>query len=162
LGVITDWKKPLVSCVNIFFPYSSHQRCLSHVKRQLMRLLPLKSPILATKNLRIIAQKIIKIKNKKDKTLWKKEVEAWIKKYRFLLKEKTIGVNTKKKWWYTHKNLRQAIKLLTFDEKYLFTYLDYPFLPKTNNSLEGLNSHMKTKLANHRGVKISQQVNFIF
>ena len=162
LGVVTDWKKPLVSYVNIFFPYSFHQRCLTHIKRQLTRLLPLKSPILATKDLRVVAQKIISIENKKEKTLWKKEIEKWIKKYGFLLKEKTMGVNTKKKWWYTHGNLRRAIRLLTFDEKYLFAYLNNSFLPKTNNSLEGLNSQIKTKLSNHRGMKVFQQVSFIF
>ncbi len=58
--------------------------------------------------------------------------------------------------------LRRAIKLLKFETKYLFAYLDYPFLPKTNNSLEGLNSQIKGKLSNHRGMKTHQQVIFIF
>lgn len=161
-GIITDWKGALVSAANMFFPLIPHQRCLTHVKRQLMRLLPLKSPILATRELRMIAKRIIKIENDNDKILWKKDLTEWIKKYNFLLKEKTVGVNTKKKWWYTHNNLRRAIKLLTFDEKHLFAYLNYPYLPKTNNSIEGLNSQMKTKLSNHRGMKTLQQVTFIF
>ncbi len=161
-GVITDWKGTLVSAVNIFLPPLPHQRCLTHVKRQLMRFLPLRSPILATRELRMIAKRIIKIENNNDKILWKKDLIKWIKKHDFLLKEKTIGVNTKKKWWYTHGNLRRAIKLLAFDEKYLFAYLSYPFLPNTNNSLEGLNSQMKTKLSNHRGLKTHLQVIFIF
>jgi len=127
-----------------------------------MRFLPLRSPIWATRELRLIAQKIIKIKNLNDKISWKKDCENWITKYSFLLKEKTIGVNTKRKWWYTHGNLRRAVKLLTFDEKHLFAYLDYPYLHKTNNSIEGLNSQIKGKLSNHRGMEASQQATFIF
>jgi len=161
-GVITDWKGALVSSVNIFLPPIPHQRCLSHVKRSLMRFLPLKSPILATQQLRRIAAGMIKIENFKEKRLWKGRLYLWIKIYGFLLKEKTVGVGTKKKWWYTHGSLRRAIKLLTFDDNHLFAYLSYKFLPKTNNAIEGLNSQIKTKLSNHRGMKTPQQTTFIF
>ena len=161
-GVITDWKGALVSAVNMFLPLIPHQRCLSHVKRQLMRLLPLRSPITTTQELRGIAKEILTIKNHKEKRLWKKKIGNWIAKYEFLLKEKTKGIGTKKKWWYTHGNLRRAIKLLTFEEKYLFAYLRRKFLPKTNNAIEGSNSQIKTKLSNHRGMKTHQQATFIF
>lgn len=161
-GVITDWKGALISAVNINLPPIPHQRCLAHVKRSLMRFLPLRSPIAATQKLRKIAKEIITIKNRREKRLWKKNLNSCIAEYQSLLKEKTIGVGTKKKWWYTHGNLRRAIKLLTFDEKHLFAYLSYKFLPKTNNAIEGLNSQIKTKLSNHRGMKALQQAIFIF
>lgn len=161
-GVVTDWKGALVSAVNIFLPGVSHQRCLTHVKRSLLRFLPLRSPIPATQKLRKIAQKIIRVENVDDKIKWRKDLYDWIEEYQSLLKEKTIGVGTKKKWWYTHGNTRRAVKLLMFDDKHLFAYLDYSFIPKTNNSLEGSNSQMKTKLSNHRGMKVHLQVVFIF
>lgn len=161
-GVITDWKGALISAVNIHLPPIPHQRCLAHVKRSLMRFLPLRSPILATQKLRSIAKEIIKIESRKGKILWKRKLKNWIKKYDFLLKEKTKGVGTKKKWWYTHGNLRRAIKLLTFEERHLFAYLRRKFLPKTNNAIEGSNSQIKTKLSNHRGMKTHQQATFIF
>lgn len=161
-GVITDWKGALVSAVNIFLPPMPHQRCLAHVKRSLMRFLPLRSPILATQQLRGIAKEITTIETQKEKRLWRGKLYLWIKIYGFLLKEKTVGIGTKKKWWYTHGNLRRAIKLLTFDDKYLFAYLSDKFLPKTNNAIEGSNSQIKTKLSNHRGMKAPQQATFIF
>ena len=161
-GVITDWKGALVYAVNISLPPIPHQRCLAHVKRYLMRLLPLRSPIEATQRLRKIAQEIMTIESVKDKRLWRGKLYLWMKVYEYLLKEKTIGVGTKKKWWYTHGNLRRAIKLLTFDEKHLFAHLFYKFLPKTNNAIEGSNSQIKTKLSNHRGMKAPQQAIFIF
>lgn len=83
-------------------------------------------------------------------------------KYSLFLKEKTIGVGTRKKWWYTHGNLRSAIRLLTQNHDYTFAYLGNSLLPKTNNSLEGINSQIDAKLGIHRGMKFNQQVSFIF
>jgi hypothetical protein len=161
-GVITDWKGAIVSAVNTFLPPTPHQRCLSHVQRQLLRLLPLRSPLPSTQKLRMIAKVVTDIKTHEEKYYWIASVNYWILKYNHLLKEKTVGVDIKKKWWYTHGNTRRAVKLLTFDEKHLFTYINYPFIPNTNNSLEGSNSQIKTKLSNHRGLKIHLQVIFIF
>lgn len=162
-GVITDWKGAIVSAVNVYLTsIIPHQRCLSHVQRELLRLLPLRSPLSSTQKLRLIAKNIIGIRTHEEKYYWVTSVNYWILKYKNLLKEKTIGIGTKKKWWYTHGNLRRAVKLLTFDEKHLFAYLDYPFIPNTNNSLEGSNSQIKTKLSNHRGMKTPQQVIYLF
>ncbi|PJC81488.1 hypothetical protein CO007_04425 [Candidatus Roizmanbacteria bacterium CG_4_8_14_3_um_filter_36_10] len=112
-GVVSDWKGAIVSAVNIFLPPTPHQRCLSHVQKQLLRFLPLRSPLLSTQKLRIIAKVIADIKTHEEKYYWITSINYWILKYGNLLKEKTIGVNTKKKWWYTHGNTRRAIKLLT-------------------------------------------------
>jgi hypothetical protein len=162
-GVITDWKGAIVSAVNVFLTSNiPHQRCLSHVQRQLLRFLPLRSPLLSTQKLRVIAKVITDIKTHEEKYYWVSSVNYWISKYNNLLQEKTVGVRTKKKWWYTHGNTRRAVKLLTFDEKHLFAYLDHPFIPNTNNSLEGSNSQIKTKLSNHRGMKTRQQVVYLF
>lgn len=162
-GVITDWKGAIISAVNEFLTSTIlHQRCLSHVQRELLRLLPLRSPLLPTQKLRAIAKVVTDIETLEEKYYWICSVNYWISKHENLLGEKTVGVGTKKKWWYTHGNLRRAIKLLTFDEKHLFTYLNYPFIPNTNNSLKGSNSQIKTKLSNHRGMKTPQQVTYLF
>lgn len=161
-GIVSDWKGAIVSAINEFLPPTPHQRCLSHVQRQLLSFLLLRSPIPATRQLRAIAKDITKINTNEEKNRWEKAVDDWITKCQPLLKEKTIGVGTKKKWWYTHGNLRRAIKLMKFDETHLFAYLVHSYLPKTNNSLEGTNSQIKGKLSNHRGMKINQQVTYLF
>ena len=93
---------------------------------------------------------------------WSKDLESWQQKYGHLLKVKTVSPETEKGSWYTHSNLRRAINLLTKNQESLFQFLHRPFLPKTNNSLEGVNSQLKQKLGSHRGMKHWQQVSFCF
>jgi len=160
-GVVSDWKKAITGLVAVTFPNLPHQRCLAHVQRELKRFLPSGSPFIFTLSLRRIAEGLTEINDPTDYYLWNQKLQSWLNAYGYLLKEKTIGKNTGKKWWYAHGNLRRAVRLLTEEEGF-FTYLYHPFLPKTNNSLEGVNSQLKGKLGSHRGMKTSQQMVFCF
>lgn len=162
LGVISDWKGAIVSAVTAYLQGTPHQRCLTHVVREAKRYLPKYSPFLATRQLRHIATSLIQITTKQEKRWFVAQLIKWEQTYGCMLKERTIGVGTEKKWWYTHGNLRRGWRLLTHDYDPFFVYLDYPFIPHSNNSLEGVNSQLKTKLANHRGMKTNQQVSFLF
>lgn len=162
VGVVSDWKGAIVASVNEFLPPIPHQRCLAHVQRQLLTFLPLRSPLVMTRRLREIAKNITTIYSHEEMAVWIQAVQSWTYTYQHFLQEKTKDTHTKKKWWYTHGNLRRAVKLLTFDKAHLFAYLENQLLPSTNNSLEGGNSQMKTKLSNHRGMKTPQQVIYIF
>lgn len=160
-GVVSDWKGATVSAVSCQFGQIPHQRCLTHVESLAKRLLPENSPYVATKELRIIADGLSGIGTKLEMVNWMWQLKEWGETYGLMLKEKTKGVGTKKKWWYTHGNLRRGFRLLTFDQKPLFVHLDYPLIPKSNNSLEGTNSQAVQKLGDHCGMKISQQVSFL-
>lgn len=160
-GAISDWKGAIVAAVAMCFGLIPHQRCLTHVNRTAARLLPENSPFAATKALRKIASELIFILNCQQKVDWLWNLKVWEEKHGFMLKEKTIGVKTKKKWWYTHGNLRRGFKLLTREQEPFFVYLTNRLLPHSNNSLEGVNSQLKQKLGEHRGMKIEQQVSFL-
>lgn len=162
VGTVSDWKGSAVSAIASNFGNVSHQRCLIHVLRSAKKLLPKKSPIIATQKLRQIALEIIYLENEIDVWHWQEKLIDWEIKYGNLLTAKTIGKNTKKKWWYTHGNLRRAWRLLTKDQNPFFTYLNCELIPKSNNSLEGANSQLKQKLGDHRGMKYQQQIIFIF
>jgi hypothetical protein len=164
-GVISDWKGSIVAGVASYLPHSHHQRCLVHVEREVKRLLPRNSGILAVSALRRTALLLTKIKTQSDKRSWLSELIAWEKLFDHLLKLKTINpnpTNSGKKWWYTHGNLRRAWRLLTDNWYPFFVHLDNPLIPNTNNSLEGVNSQIKKRLNQHRGMKILQQVSFLF
>lgn len=161
-GIISDWQGSIVAATRAFFPHQPHQRCLAHLVRAGKRLLPAGSPFLFTLKLREIVHEVIFILDPSDRFAWETKLANWQREYGYLLKARTIGLGAEKKWWYTHGNLRRAIRLLTKDQDSLFQFLRYPFLPKTNNSLEGVNSQLKGKLGNHRGMKVTQQVAFCF
>lgn len=161
-GAISDWNGGGVAGVASHFGHIPHQRCLIHVSRTLKRLLPKQSPIPETRKLRSIAKEIIHLEDEIDVWNWQSKLVDWEIENSKLLTVKTKGMGTKKKWWYTHGNLRRAWRLLTKDQDPFFIYLTNPQIPYSNNSLEGINSQLKQKLGNHRGMKHPQQVSFAF
>ena len=164
LGAISDWNGGGVAGVASNFGHIPHQRCLIHVLRTLKRLLPKKSTIKATLKLREISKEIINLNDEIDVWYWQEKLVNWGVKHGDLLiaKTKSENKNSKKKWWYTHGNLRRAWRLLTKDQNPFFVYIDHKLIPKSNNSLEGVNSQLKQKLGDHRGMKYLQQVSFAF
>jgi len=81
-------------------------------------------------------------------------LSLWEQKWKTFLGEKSRNEETRK-WHYTHRRLRSAIRSLKTNLPYLFTYQYYPkrCMPNTTNSLEGTFSKLKTKLRNHPGIK---------
>ena len=161
-GIISDWKGAIVTAAANFLPGVPHQRCLTHVVREAKRLLPLNSPLLLTRILRRIAKQLPRIGTEEERMGWLADLIKWERIYGYRLKERTTNPETSKKWWYTHGNLRRAWRLLTDDWHPFFVHLDKPLIPSTNNSLEGVNSQIKKRLGQHRGMKTLQQVSFLF
>ena len=82
---------------------------------------------------------------------------AWHERWGAFIEEKTVYefVTGKKKWFYTHTRVRSAYRSLQNNLPYLFTYQRYPELniPNTTNSLDGMFTQLKAKLAVHRGLR---------
>lgn len=165
-GIISDWKGSIRSGVDTHFDNLPHQRCLTHVEREAKRLLPKRSSFQAIIFLRRLAKLLLQIKTKEEERQWKAQLIEWEMAFGHLLKERSFSLTeetkTGPKWWYTHGDLRRAWRLLTDDWYPFFVFLDYPLIPNTNNSLEGVNSQAKRSLGNHRGIKTLQQVSFLF
>ena len=163
IGAVSDWKGAIVTAVGTYFGPIPHQRCQAHVLRTARKLLPKNSPIAATLKLRAIALAIKEVTNIEEKQVWQDKIKDWNKEYEFLLREKTLGSPGHiKKWWYTHGSLRRGYRLLTYDQDSMFVYLTNKLIPKSNNSLEGINSQLDQKLGDHRGMNINQQISFTF
>lgn len=161
-GAVSDWKGAIVQAVFSHFGPVPHQRCLAHVDRQAKRLLPLHSPFAATQALRRIASLLMLVETPTDPQVWKVALARWEKQYGAMLREKTHApTGMTRHWWYTHGNLRRAWRLLTYDQDPLFVFLINPLIPKTNNALEGVNSNLKQKLGDHRGMKVTRQAAFL-
>lgn len=162
VGAVSDWKGAIVSAVASYFGPIPHQRCLAHVDRQAKRLLPKQSPYVATQALRHVASLLMLVETPTDPHVWQTSLARWEKQHGSMLKEKTLApTGTSRLWWYTHGNLRRAWRLLTQDQPPLFVFLINSLIPKTNNALEGVNSNLKQKLGNHRGMRVARQAAFL-
>lgn len=162
VGAVSDWKGAIVSAVASYFGAIPHQRCLAHVDRQAKRLLPKQSPFAATQALRHVASLLILVEKQTDLHVWQTALVRWEKRYGYMLKEKTHApIGSSRSWWYTHGNLRRAWRLLTHDQHPLFVFLTNRLIPKTNNALEGVNSNLKQKLGDHRGMNATRQAAFL-
>jgi hypothetical protein len=161
-GAVSDWKGAIVASIASFFGSIAHQRCLAHVIRQAKRLLPKYSPFEATQKLREIAKALFLVETVNDPSVWKTLLLRWEKQYGNMLTEKTVVLPFgKRKWWYTHGNIRRAWRLLTHEQDPLFVFLNNHLIPKTNNALEGVNSNLKQKLGDHRGMSVQRQASFL-
>jgi len=156
VGAVSDWKGCIVNAVSYWFGPIPHQRCLSHVVRDIKALLPKSSPIQATLELRAIGISICGVASQDQLEAFRQLLLCWEVFYGEVLIHKSYPEHpetTKRKWWYTHGNIRRAHRILTKNQTCLFEYLTHQLIPATNNSLEGVNSDIKTKLAAHRGMK---------
>lgn len=161
-GVVSDWKRGLIQAVVGAFGELPHQRCLAHVVRQAMMLLPKGSPFLATRRLRDIARSLRRIRTTEDMNSWKQALTSWGYQWGDMITEKTkTPLRSTRKWWYTHGNLRRGWRLLTIDTDSFFMFLTVKGLPKTNNSLEGVNRNIKGKIGIHRGLTTAFQVSLL-
>lgn len=82
-------------------------------------------------------------------------LDAWRARFESFLNEQTSAPHTKRGWVFTHWRIRAAHRSLITNLKRLFTYQRYPelSLPNTTNSLDGMFSQIKNRLAVHRGLK---------
>jgi hypothetical protein len=164
VGSVSDWKGSIRNGVSQVFGLIPHQRCLAHISRDIKRSLAKRSPLEATQELRKIGLAITTIKTKEEKRDWQMWLSVWEMIYGDFLREKTHyqdPATGKQRWWYTHKQLRSGYRVLTHDQEPLFTHLNHPLIPTTNNGLEAINGDIKTKLANHRGMQHPQQYSFV-
>jgi hypothetical protein len=162
VGAVSDWKGSIVAAVASHFGDIPHQRCLAHADREAKRLLPLNSPFAATQALRRIASMLMLVEKPTDPHVWQTVLNRWENKYGCMLKEKTHApMGLTRSWWYTHGNLRRAWRLLTHNQDPFFVFLINRLIPKTNNALEGVNSNLKQKLGDHRGMSVTRQAAFL-
>lgn len=91
-----------------------------------------------------------------DSRTFNRRLDAYVEKYRDFLNEKTTNPLTDEQYW-THKELRQALRRLLRHRRYLFTFEQNKNIPKTTNSLEGHFRHTKKLIGVHSGLARSRK-----
>lgn len=153
-GVTSDWHGSIVSAVQTVLPTIPHQRCLVHTQRLCQALITTRPKTEAGRMLLRIVRELNSIHNHYEARIWIKWLQIWNRRYDSLIKERTHGLkgDGSRTWWYTHKYLRRAFRSLYQSQAHLFLYLDNEELQKDTNRLEAEFTHLKGKMAAHRGL----------
>lgn len=134
------------------------QICIFHQVKCVTKYVTRKPETLAGQELRLIA---LKLKESSEQA-FTKLLSDWYGRWKSFINEKTriSGCN---RWFYTHKNVRSAYRSLETNLPYLFTHQKYPGLniPNTTNSLDGMFSQLKNKVAVHRGLRRDRRYKII-
>jgi len=87
----------------------------------------------------------------------------WYENHQSFLREKSPAQHKKRGWEYTHRRVRAAHRSLKTNLHRLFTYQRYPdlLIPNTTNTLDGMFSQIKNRLAVHRGLRRDRRYKII-
>lgn len=165
-GVVSDWKGSIVAAiqeiaVKYFDGLLPHQRCLVHTQLMCQTFLTRRPKTEAGRNLLELVHMLNQVNSLYQKNILFLWLIRFEKRFLTVIKEKTYTFDTKH-WWYTHKYLRRTFLMLKNNWNHLFVYLEYPFLVKDTNGLEGLFSQLDTKLGRHRGLAKENRSNFLY
>jgi hypothetical protein len=135
------------------------QYCQFHQVKTVTKYLTRKPQTEAGKELRILVLTL------------KEETEAgfiaalneWHEKWITFLDERSSAPHKKRGWDYTHRRIRSAYRSLKENLPRLFTYQKFPELglPNTTNTLDGMFSQIKNRLAVHRGLRRDRRYKII-
>jgi len=126
------------------------QYCQFHQVKTVTKYLTRKPKTEAGRALRLLA---LLIKNMTEEE-FRTELAEWHAAYESFLNERTPDSQKKRGWEYTHRKLRSAYTSLKTNASRLFVYQKYPdaHLPNTTNTLDGMFSQIKNRVAVHRGL----------
>ena len=130
-----------------------YQLCQFHQVQRIRQLLTNKPKLPASVELKKVASAL----TTSDKEGFSAMLAGWHDRWKDFLQEKTVSDNGKS--FFTHRRTRSAYYSLKTHLGMLFTYQDFPegSVPNTNNAMESLNSVIKTKLRNHRGLSLNRR-----
>jgi len=135
------------------------QYCQFHQVKTVTKYLTRKPQTEAGRALRALALTLVHV-TEAEFTL---QLFSWYEHWRMFLDEKSPAPQTKRGWVYTHRRIRAAYRSLRMNLVRLFTYQRYPdlYLPNTTNTLDGMFSQIKNRLAVHRGLRRDRRFKLI-
>lgn len=160
--IVSDAQKGLLGGIKSVFPTIPHQRCMTHVVRLAQAWLTRNPKTVAGQELRAIINTLYGVTSKSEAMVFKQRFSIWLTTHHSFLKEKSTSSDTGRSW-YTHRRLRGVRSLIVHAIPNLFTFLDIPETPRTNNKLEGgINSPIKALIRHHRGMTVQHRKVLVF
>lgn len=153
---VIDGQKGLQAAIHYLWPLAKIQRCIVHIERLARIKLTRQPKTSAGKELLALVKRLFRVHTSKQRGRWLCVYHRWERRHADFLKERSYGeplMGRKRTWWYTHRNIRAARSLIRNALPHLFTFIDYPYVPRTTNHVEGgVNSRLKELVHRHRGL----------
>ena len=157
--VVCDGQKGVLLAIARCWPSTTIQRCLFHVWQNIRAKLTLNPQTNAGQELLQLTRALWPITTNEQATVWQQRLQDWHQLYGPFIRERTYSAMHTRRWQYTHRGVRSAYrqleKLVRLNQ--LFVYLNKTLttetIPKTTNYVEGgINSQLRAKLKDHRGM----------
>lgn len=160
-AAVIDGQKGLQAAIQCLWPLAKIQRCIVHIERLARIKLTRQPKANAGKELLALVKRLFSVRTSKQRGRWLCVYRRWERRHADFLKERSYGeplMGRKRTWWYTHRNIRAARSLIRNALPHLFTFIDYPHVPRTTNYVEGgVNSRLKELVHRHRGLTQQQK-----
>lgn len=155
-AAVIDGQKGLQAAIQCLWPLAKIQRCIVHIERLARIKLTRQPKTNAGKELLALVKRLFNVRTSKQRGRWLCVYRRWERRHADFLKERSYGeplIGRKRSWWYTHRHIRAARSLIRNALPHLFTFIDYPHVPRTTNHVEGgVNSRLKELVHRHRGL----------
>lgn len=160
IGITTDGGDNIVRAVQYVFPDVPRQRCVVHVQRECLAQITQRPRSPEARLFRNMVQQLSIVRTVNDKLWWLNVYSGWAEENKEYIFQKGVIYYSHQEY-YVHNDLRKAYIHLKRALPNLFTYIDYPGIPKTTNALEAFFGHIKDQIRSHRGLAESRVDNFI-
>lgn len=165
--VVSDGGSGFKKAAKTIWPDTKIQRCLVHVKRQVVRKTTLHPKLKCGQELLDIARMLVRVKDANAAADWIAYYARWCSKWELFLREFTLKDGRKQ---YTHERLRSARHSLNalVRDKSLFTFIELKeerggMWDSTNNVIEGgVNAQIRLMLQHHRGLTTARRIKATF
>lgn len=156
-GIVIDGKRGVAQ---VFERYGIPvQYCQFHQVKTVIKYLTRHPQTQAAQELRVLTLTL------KDATedQFRKGLLEWRERHKESLNERSVTPYKKRGWEYTHRRARAAYRSLQTNLTRLFTYQRYSQykIPNTTNTLDGMFSQIKNRLAVHRGLRRDRRYKII-
>ena len=157
--VVCDGQKGSLLALTRCWPTTIIQRCLFHVWQNIRAKLTLNPQTNAGQELLQLTRALWSITTNEQAMVWQQRLQDWYQRYGSFIRERTYSATHTRRWQHTHRGVRSAYrqleKLVRLNQ--LFVYLNKTLtpepIPRTTNYVEGgINSQLRAKLKDHRGM----------
>ena len=148
-----DGRRGVIQLLKQLFPNVPIQMCVFHQKKIVQRYITTKPKTDCGREIKLLMENMLLF----SEAEFHSKLQEIKSKYKYFLKERNENNQ------FMHRKLRSAIRSLTNNQEYLFSYknIQNVSIPNTTNSCDGSFAHWKSKVKIHRGLRKHRRAKMI-